>query len=227
MAREVFVSYSQDDRDCALELVAHVEAGGISCWVAPRDLAPSADWAAEIIDAIAGARVMVLIFSAQSNDSPQVRREVERAVHKRVPILPFRIEDVLPSKSLEYFLSAQHWLDAFPPPREPHYARLYTHLRDALLHERPAHSAETHAGPGPLRNDGREWTQAHFQATLLRQIEAELSVCIGPVARVLVRRAASQATCAEELLAHLTADLDSSGDRERFTERCRRLLERS
>jgi hypothetical protein len=49
-----------------------------------------------------------------------VRREVERAVHKQVSILPFRIENVLPSKSLEYFLSAQHWLDAFPPPREPH-----------------------------------------------------------------------------------------------------------
>jgi hypothetical protein len=52
-----------------------------------------------------------------SNHSAQVRREVERAVHKQVQILPFRIEDVLPSKSLEYFLSSQHWMDAFPPPR--------------------------------------------------------------------------------------------------------------
>jgi len=37
-----------------------------------------------------------------------VRREVQRAVHKQVDILPFRIEDVMPSKSLEFFLSAQH-----------------------------------------------------------------------------------------------------------------------
>ena len=33
-------------------------------------------------DAISASRVMVLVFSAASNDSPQVRREVERAVHK-------------------------------------------------------------------------------------------------------------------------------------------------
>jgi hypothetical protein len=65
------------------------------CWVAPRDIPPAADWAAEIIAAISAAR----------------------AVHKQVQILPFRIEDVLPSKSLEYFLSSQHWMDAFPPPR--------------------------------------------------------------------------------------------------------------
>ena len=113
---DVFISYSQPDRDCAHEMVARLEAQGVKCWIAPRDIAPSADWAAEIIDAITAARVMVLIFSASSNQSPQVRREVERAVHKGVSILPFRIENVLPSKSLEFFLSSQHWMDAFPPP---------------------------------------------------------------------------------------------------------------
>src|SRR5450432_2320820 len=137
MTREVFISYSQPDNVCAMELVARIEAEGIHCWIAPRDIAPSADWAAEIIDAIAKARVMILVFSASSNASPQVRREVERAVHKQVSILPFRIENVLPSKSLEYFLSAQHWLDAFPPPREPHYARLCDYLRAQLCTSGP------------------------------------------------------------------------------------------
>jgi hypothetical protein len=97
MAHEVFISYSQPDRECALEMVARLESQGISCWIAPRDIAPSADWAAEIMDAISAARTMILIFSAHSNHSPQVRREVERAVHKELSILPFRIEGVLPS----------------------------------------------------------------------------------------------------------------------------------
>ena len=70
-----------------MELVGRIEAEGIDCWIAPRDIAPSADWAAEIIDAISNSRVMILVFSASSNDSPQVRREVERAVHKNVSIL--------------------------------------------------------------------------------------------------------------------------------------------
>ena len=97
MARDVFISYSQPDHACAFELVARLEAEGINCWIAPRDIAPSADWAAEIMDAISSVRVMILVFSANSNLSPQVRREVERAVHKQLSVLPFRIEDVPPS----------------------------------------------------------------------------------------------------------------------------------
>ena len=222
MPGEVFVSYSQPDRECALELVGQVEARGISCWVAPRDLSPSADWAAEIIDALSSAHVMVLVFSGHSNESPQVRREVERAVHKRLRILPFRIEDVLPSRSLEYFLSAQHWLDAFPPPREPHYVKLATHLQAVLSREcdvrspAPPLPAVKAAQAQPLRLD----------PGVLKELESELASCVGPVARVLVNRAAARATCAEELLVQLAADLDSSGDRQRFTERCRRLIER-
>ncbi|HTX23612.1 MAG TPA: toll/interleukin-1 receptor domain-containing protein [Steroidobacteraceae bacterium] len=226
MPGEVFVSYSQPDRDCALELVAQVEAQGISCWVAPRDVSPSADWAAEIIDAISNAQVMVLVFSAQSNDSPQVRREVERAVHKRLRILPFRIEDVLPSKSLEYFLSAQHWLDAFPPPRESHYAKLCTHLRVTLSRGAPERPSSPDGTSGPARADAHERTPAPLQPALIHEIEAELSTYIGPVARVLVKRAVARATTAEELLAQLAADLDSHGEQQRFTERCRQLINR-
>lgn len=43
-------------------------------------------------------------------------------------IIPFRIEDVPPSKSLEYFMSAPHWLDALTPP----LARHLNHLSDAV-----------------------------------------------------------------------------------------------
>src|ERR1700680_791189 len=144
MAHEVFISYSQPDRDCAFELVARLEGQGINCWIAPRDIAPSADWAAEIMDANSSARAMILVFSANSNQSPQVRREVERAVHKQLSVLPFRIEDVPPSKSLEFFLSAQHWMDAFPPPREPHYSRLCAYLQTQLAAEAAPRSLPAH-----------------------------------------------------------------------------------
>jgi hypothetical protein len=43
-----------------------------------------------------------------------------------------RVEDVLPAGSLEYFLSTQQWLDAFPPPLEPHCGRASGRLRPAL-----------------------------------------------------------------------------------------------
>ena len=67
---------------------------------------------------------MVLVFSSGSNDSDQIKREVERAVHQGIAVVPFRIEDVLPNKTLEYFISTQHWLDALTPPLEDHLAHL-------------------------------------------------------------------------------------------------------
>jgi hypothetical protein len=213
MARDIFISYSQPDHDCAFELVARLEAQGIDCWIAPRDIAPSADWAAEIMDAISGARAMILVFSANSNKSPQVRREVERAVHKQLSILPFRIEDVLPSKSLEFFLSAQHWMDAFPPPREPHYARLCAYLKTQL-------AGDTALQAVPALTPAAVAAASIFDAAELQHIERQLAGYIGPVAKHLVRTAALRAAALEDLVGRLAAELDSDSERREFTQRC-------
>ena len=215
-AGEVFISYSQSDRDCAFEVVERLEAQGIDCWVAPRDIAPSADWAAEIMDAIAAARVMILVFSAGSNQSPQVRREVERAVHKQLSILPFRIEDVLPSKSLEFFLSTQHWMDAFTAPRDAHYARLCTYLKAQLSGGRIAHSSAAAAPPSAV-------LAPSFDAVQLQHIERQLAGFIGPLARHLVKTAALRAAGVDDLVARLAEELDSEAERHEFKQRCRRV----
>jgi hypothetical protein len=120
MAHDVFISYSNHDKAVADAACAILENRGIRCWMAPRDVTPGVDWSAEIIDAIEASRVMVLIYSASANQSPQIKREVERAVSKGLPILPFRIEDVPMSKALEFFISSPHWLDALTPPMEQH-----------------------------------------------------------------------------------------------------------
>jgi hypothetical protein len=41
-----------------------------------------------------------------------VRREVERAVSAERTIIPFRIENVMPTGAMEYALASTHWLDA-------------------------------------------------------------------------------------------------------------------
>ena len=110
---------SPADAVCAL-----LEARGIRCWIAPRDILPGANWAESIIDAIEAAQVMVLIFSGNANESVQIHREVERAVHLGLTVVPLRIEDTPPSKTMEYFISAPHWLDALTPPLDRHIERL-------------------------------------------------------------------------------------------------------
>jgi hypothetical protein len=68
--------------------------------------------------------VFVLVFSSATNHSQQVERELDRAVSSRLPIIPFRVEDVLPRESIEYYLAGQHWLDALTSPLDDHLARL-------------------------------------------------------------------------------------------------------
>ena len=123
MAR-VFISYSSKDVNVANMVVALLEERGHRCWIAPRDIRPGEEWAEAIIEGIRASDVFVLIFSQNANASPQILREVERAVNAGIPIIPFRIEDVGPEGSLEYFMSVPHWLDALSGPVENHIDRL-------------------------------------------------------------------------------------------------------
>src|SRR4029077_7188457 len=137
------------------------------CWIAPRDVLPGMDYAEAIIEAIEKARGMLLIFSSNANRSNQVKREVERAVHHGIPIIPFRIEDVPPNRALEYFISAPHWLDALTPPLEQHLKHLASTIRMLLSRSEvgrepsPAQSrlvagqvAEVRGGSGPVGSIG-------------------------------------------------------------------------
>ncbi|GEM_PF-1620822 len=109
---DVFLSHSSVDKAVADALVNELETNGIRCWIAPRDIPPGVDWSAAIIGALNRCRVLVLVFSERANVSPQVIREVERAVSKRATVLTFRIENVPLSEQMEYFISASHWMDA-------------------------------------------------------------------------------------------------------------------
>jgi TIR domain len=219
MRADVFVSYSQPDRSRAFEIVSELEAHGIKVWVAPRDIAPSAEWAAEIIEAIGASKIMVLLFSGASNSSPQVRREVERAVHRQVPILTVRIEDAVPTKSMEYFLSAQHWLDAFPPPLTLHCEQLCREV-SVLLGATPAHGTDpAAAAPVP-----RQRPRAAFTDEELGSLQRRLAYHVGPVAGHLVKRAAASASSWAELTAQLAAEIAAPPARQAFLEGCRARL---
>ena len=141
MAHDVFISYSTHDKPVADAACAALEQGGARCWIAPRDILPSQSWAEAIVDAISQSRLLVVIFSSSSNASGQVLREVELAVSKAIPILPLRIEDLRPSRSLEYFLATPHWLDAITPPLERHLQRMVTTVNVLLADDAEGGSA--------------------------------------------------------------------------------------
>ena len=59
MAHDVFISYSSKDKPTADAACAVLEAKGIRCWIAPRDITPGADWGEAIVDGINGARTIL------------------------------------------------------------------------------------------------------------------------------------------------------------------------
>ncbi|HZC35286.1 MAG TPA: toll/interleukin-1 receptor domain-containing protein, partial [Chthoniobacterales bacterium] len=120
MESNVFISHSSNDRAIADMICSRLEAAGIKCWIAPRDIQPGSDWTEGIIQGIDSCRVLVLVFSENANASEHVRREVAKAFALRLPVIPFRIEKAVPHGSLAYFLGTVHWLDAIAPPAEKH-----------------------------------------------------------------------------------------------------------
>jgi hypothetical protein len=121
---KIFISYAKNDHDTAFKICETIEREGLKCWIAPRDIIPGENWGKAIINGINNCRLMVMIFSENSNDSVQVLREIERAVSKKIPIIIFRISDINPSTEFEYYVSTVHWLDAVGSPIEKHIENL-------------------------------------------------------------------------------------------------------
>ena len=128
---DVFMSHSSADAEIAGQVVSALEGDGLSCWIAPRDIGPGS-WGDAIIRGIEACRAMVLLFSSSSNNSAHVLREVERAVNKKLTIIPFRIDDAGTNRDMEYFLSATQWLDARRPPLAERIAELVRQARSVL-----------------------------------------------------------------------------------------------
>jgi len=108
----VFVSHSSKDKDIATKVILHLESQGNKCWIAPRDIPPGEDWAESILDGIDGAAAMILVVTPAMNDSPHIRREVERAVSNKIPIIPLIVEQTKFAKWVQYYISAHQWVDA-------------------------------------------------------------------------------------------------------------------
>jgi hypothetical protein len=124
MARDVFISYRQEDGEAANRLCAALERQNISCFIAPRDIAPGQSWATGIVEGIQRCHTFVVILSSHSQNSRQIARELELADSARMTIIAVRTEDVQPPPEMLFFLGNVQWVDAFNDRFEPALGRL-------------------------------------------------------------------------------------------------------
>ena len=129
---EIFISYSSQDKAVASAVQQTLENASLECWIASRDITPGRKYAEAILDGIDQCKVFLLVLSASSNASPQVEMEVNRAASKNKIILSFRLDQGSLSKSLEYYLSSRHWLEAANPPGEADFNALISAVQRLL-----------------------------------------------------------------------------------------------
>lgn len=129
----VFLSYSSTDFLQAMATARHVETSGIGCWIAPRNIGAGESYPDAIMRGITNCKILVVLVSDSSNASPQVHREVERALNHGATIIPLRIQNVLPTSAMEFLLATCQWIDAFDPEFDAALCTL-TRRIEYLLH---------------------------------------------------------------------------------------------
>ncbi|OGN91847.1 MAG: hypothetical protein A2Z70_01175 [Chloroflexi bacterium RBG_13_48_17] len=132
MAHEVFICYANQDRKIADEVYAALRSNGITCWMAPQDIMAGEDWDKAIMDAIPVCRIVVMIFSASSNDSPYCISEIRTAFELKKEILPILIDSTLPHGRIALYLGSKQWLYANTPPLQQHLKKLVDEVKRHL-----------------------------------------------------------------------------------------------
>lgn len=108
--KQIFISFSSQESNEATSVCKLLERNGYSCFISLRDLIAGEEYAAQLVDNIAGCQAVVLLLSNASNQSPHVLREVEYAVSNRIPILVYTLEECQLSKSMSYYLTTHQWI---------------------------------------------------------------------------------------------------------------------
>jgi hypothetical protein len=192
----LFISYCSEDSALASRVCEALERSGIACWIAPRNVRPGEPWPAAIAEAIRTSGGLLLLLSTHTERSRQICREVELADRARLPIFTFRLAEVEPPRTLEYFLTNLQWIDGFG-----------VHFDDALLSLERALRGKRDASVEETRS---------FKQEILENLCQELAAQIGPIARVLVNNAAKRAATLPQLYEALARELPDANSRRQF-----------
>src|SRR5258708_7286782 len=76
MDAQVFISHSSKDRKIAQTICVALENRGFKCWLSSRDVGGGENFQESIVRAIRTAKVMVLVFTANANNSDEIKKEL-------------------------------------------------------------------------------------------------------------------------------------------------------
>lgn len=113
MSMDIFISFASQDRKVATTLCSSLESRGFNCWISTRDILPGENFQTSIVQAIRRAKIMLLVFTANSNNSQEMTKELAIASQQKLIVIPLRVEDVAPSDAFAYEFATRQWIDLF------------------------------------------------------------------------------------------------------------------
>jgi hypothetical protein len=222
----IFICFSSKDEAAAREVVEFLELEGIKCWISLRDVPAGQNYQENIVQAIEGAEGIVFLFSGNSNASGEVKKELSIGASLDKPVFPLRLLAVTPSGALRYELAIRQWIDVFPDKQRALRKLAETIKKTAVIpatEERDSPQMVPIVAPGaqtaPIVAPGTQ----EFEA-----IRTLLARHIGPIAKLLVEKAASQARTPDEFCERLASHLAKQPERQSFVQAVRaRLMAKS
>lgn len=129
MAQMLFISHASEDGPAVQRIVAYLERGGITCWIAGRDIPPRSVYAEAIAEGVKNASAFAVIVSRAANASAAVKRELELASHYGRAFIPIRIDDTKPGPGMDYYLNNVQWME-YKRDGDAALDRIIAHMRD-------------------------------------------------------------------------------------------------
>ncbi len=142
-----------------------------------------------------------------------------------VPVFPLRLSPIAATGALRYELAIRQWIDIFPD-RQHALAKLAQTIKDTIDRPEAAEIRPLASAPGvsaaPKRSPEKKLAPAPRDpiivsgSTQFEAIRALLARHIGPIAKVFVERAASQAGTPSEFCEQLASHVAAPAERAAF-----------
>ncbi len=107
----VFVSYASVDRERVMPIVVALRGAGVPVWLDQQGIGGGENYAAEINAAIQRCAAFVLMCSAASLGSRNVKQEIALGWEYERPYVPLLLEPVAIPGDVKYWLTAAQWIE--------------------------------------------------------------------------------------------------------------------
>jgi TIR domain len=238
---DIFICFSSKDEASARRVVECLEARQLKCWISLRDVRAGENYQEAIVQALETTRGIVFLFSAFSSQSNEIKKELSLGGGLKVPVFPLRLSPIIPTGALRYELATRQWIDIFPNEEEA-LDKLADTINEALNRPVTADDVEVEMDqangrpPGnavpaaTIQSPPRKRTKKANQPVLeanspeLEAVRMLLARHVGPIAKMLVLKASTEASSLDNFCERLADHLSTPADRASFLQAARARL---